>query len=97
MGKIARRMGIMGLIGLFASLMMLTFAADAGAQHSGGMMMGPCGMSGKGQGMMPMMAGQEHRGKHPSSASLMKMLHKWGRQFFVQKDQLGLTEEQLDE
>ncbi len=97
MGKIARRMGIMSLIGLFASLMMLTFAADAGAQHGGGMMMGPCGMCGKGRGMMPMMAGQEHRGKHSSSASLMKMLHKWGRQFFVQKDELGLTEEQLDE
>ncbi len=97
MGKIARRMGIMSLICFFASLMILTFAADAGAQHGGGMMMGPCGMSGKGQGMMPMMGGQEHRGKHSSSASLMKMLHKWGRQFFVQKDELGLTEEQLDE
>ena len=97
MGKIKRTTGVMGLICLFASLMILTFAADAGAQHGEGMMMGPCGMCGKGQGMMPMMGGQEHRGKHPSSASLMKMLHKWGRQFFVQKDELGLTEEQLDE
>ena len=97
MGEIKRRMGIMSLICFFASLVILTFSADAGAQHGGGMMLGPCGMCGKGPGTMPMMGGHGHGAKHPSSTSLTKMLHQWGRLFFVQKDQLGLTEEQLDE
>jgi hypothetical protein len=98
MGRIRRRMGIFSSICVFASLMMLNFAVDAAGQQGGGMMMGPCGMYGQGQGMMmPMMGGQKDHGKHPPSASLMKLLHKWGKLFFAQRAELGLTEEQLDE
>ena len=98
MGRIRGKMGIIGLICVFACLMMLNSAVDAAAQPGGGMMMGPCGMCGQGQGMMmPMMGGQKDHGKPSSSVSLMKMLHKWGELFFTQKDELGLTEQQLDE
>lgn len=91
-------MGIIRLMCVFAPLMMLNFAVDAAAQPGGGMMMGPCGMCGQGQRMMmPMMGGQKDHGEPPSNMSLMKMLHKWGELFFTQKDELGLTEEQLDE
>jgi hypothetical protein len=92
-----RKMEIVNLLGVFALLAMLSFAPDADAQHGGGMMMGPHGMGGQCQSMMPMMGDQEHCVKHPSSAALMKMLHKWGRLFFARQNELGLTEEQLDE
>jgi Spy/CpxP family protein refolding chaperone len=98
METIRRRMAITSLISIPAFLMILVFAADASAQPGAGMMMGPCGMCGQGQGMMmPIMGGEKDHGKNPSSMSLMKMLHKWGKLFFTQKDELGLTEEQLDE
>ena len=92
------RTGVVNLVGVFAFSMILIFVTDAGAQRGPGMMMGPCGMCGQGQGMMmPMMGGRNIHGMHPSSMSLMKMLHKWETLFFAQKDELGLTEEQLDE
>jgi hypothetical protein len=97
MGKITRRMGTTSFVGIFASLMILTFAADARAQHGGCMMMGPCVMCGKGPGMMPVKEGPGHGAKHPSSASLMRMLHQWAQDLFAQSDQLGLNEEQIDE
>ncbi|MBW2147612.1 MAG: hypothetical protein JRG73_11945 [Deltaproteobacteria bacterium] len=62
-------------------------------QMMGPGMMGPGMMGGSmmGQGMMPMMgmAGWGRMG-------LTGLLHQWGRNFFMYKDQLGLSEEQLD-
>ena len=90
-----------------ALLIFLCFAASAGAQQGegkmtgqqmkAGAMMGSGMMGGKGSGMMPMMGRCGSERMHSRSMGLMGMLHQWGRHFFVQKDQLGLTEDQLDE
>jgi len=61
-----------------------------GKTHMGPGMMGP-GMMGPG---MMGMAGFERMGMQ--RMGLMGMLHRWGSHFFTQKDQLGLTETQLD-
>jgi len=97
MRRISERKGFIGLTCIIAFMVFLPFAGGARAQQGGGMMMGPCGMSGMGYGMMPMMGGPGHYGKHPSSMGLMRMLHHWGQHLISQSDQLGLSEEQLDE
>jgi Spy/CpxP family protein refolding chaperone len=61
-----------------------------GKTHMGPGMMGP-GMMGPG---MMGMAGFERMGMQ--RMGLMGMLHRWGSHFFTQRDQLGLTETQLD-
>lgn len=96
MRRIRKATGIVGIICLVASFMVLTFAADAGAQQGECMMMDRCGMCCKCQNTKPMKGDKEHGAVHPSGASLMKMLHKWGKLFFAEKERLGLSDEQLD-
>jgi Spy/CpxP family protein refolding chaperone len=96
MANITRKIGTMTFVGLLASLIIVTFAADAGAQHGEGMMMGSCAMCGRGASMMPM-GGAGHGARHPSSASLMRMLHQWAQQLCSHSDYLELNEKQLDE
>lgn len=97
MRKITGIAGTMSFIGLFAFLMVLTYASNAGARHGGAMMTGPCATCGKGPGMMSMMGGPTPGAKHPSGAGLMKMLHQWAKHLFSESDQLGITEKQMDE
>ncbi len=52
-------------------------------------------MKGKGAGMMPRGA-MACGGMGCQSIDLAKILHQWGSCFFTQKEQLGLTDEQLD-
>ncbi len=87
---------VMGLI-LFPVEGEAKMGCDMGPGMMGGGMMGP----GMGSGMMD--RGMMGHGRMPKSGmagfgrmGLMGMLHQWGSHFFTQKDQLGLTETQLD-
>jgi len=71
------------------------YAAGATAQMGQGMM-GQGMMGGKGSGMMPMGA-MACGGMGCQGVDLMKILHQWGSCFFTQKDQLGLTDSQVDQ
>jgi len=71
------------------------YAAGATAQMGQGMM-GQGMMGGKGSGMMPM-GGMACGGMGCQNIDLAKILHQWGSCFFTQKEQLGLTHEQLDQ
>jgi Spy/CpxP family protein refolding chaperone len=68
----------------------ICYAAGATAQMGRGM------MGGKGSGMMPMEA-MACGGMGCQCVDLMKILHQWGSCFFTQKDQLGLTDSQVDQ
>jgi Spy/CpxP family protein refolding chaperone len=77
--------GQQGGMGMMSSGMM---GEGGQAQMMGQRMMGP--------GMMPMMRmeGLERMGLR--KMGITGMLHRWGSYFFTRKDQLGLTEDQLD-
>ncbi|MGD9022772.1 MAG: periplasmic heavy metal sensor [Deltaproteobacteria bacterium] len=99
MRNVGRRKRNICVIGLFAFILVFTLAAETVAQQGLSVMMSSCAMCGKGPCMMSMKGepGPGHGGKHPSSASLMKILHRWGRDLFAQSDKLGLTEQQTGE
>ena len=76
-------------------LAVIFYAAGATAQMGQGTM-GQGMMGGKGSGMMPM-GPMACGGMGCQGVDLMKTLHQWGSCFFTQKDQLGLTDPQLDQ
>ena len=76
-------------------LAVVFFAAEATAQMGQGKM-GHGMMGGMGAGMMPRGA-MASGGMGCQNIDLARILHQWGRCFFTQKEQLGLTDEQLDQ
>ncbi|KPK14358.1 MAG: hypothetical protein AMK69_28875 [Nitrospira bacterium SG8_3] len=75
-------------------LVVVFYAGEATAQTGQGKM-GRGMMGGKGAGMMPRGA-MACGGMGCQSIDLAKILHQWGSCFFTEKEQLGLTDEQLD-
>ena len=73
----------------------ICYAVGATAQMGRGMM-GQGMMGGKGSGMKPMGA-MACGGMGCQGVDLMKILHQWGSCFFTQKDQLRLTDPQVDQ
>lgn len=76
-------------------LAVVFFAVEATAQMGQGKM-GHGMMAGMGAGMMPRGA-MARGGMGCQNIDLAKILHQWGSSFFTQKDQLGLTDSQLDQ
>ncbi len=97
----------MSLVCLIAIPILLSFGSGVSAQQGAGRMMGQGGMTGPGMmqgdmmsgqssGMMPMMQGSGCGKMCRRSMDLMETLHQWGSCFFSQKQQLGLSDEQVD-
>jgi Spy/CpxP family protein refolding chaperone len=76
-------------------LAVVFFAAEATAQMGQGKM-GHGMMGGMGASMMPRGA-MACGGMGCQNIDLARILHQWGSCFFTQKEQLGLTDEQLDQ
>ena len=76
-------------------LAVVFYAGEATAQMGQGKM-GRGMMGGIGAGMMPRGA-MACGGMGCQNIDLAKILHQWGSCFFTQKEQLGLTDEQLDQ
>jgi Spy/CpxP family protein refolding chaperone len=76
-------------------LTVVLYAGEATAQMGQGKM-GHGMMAGMGAGMMPRGA-MASGGMGCQNIDLAKILHQWGSCFFTQKEQLGLTDEQLDQ
>lgn len=76
-------------------LAVVFYAGEATAQMGQGKMGRGMMMGGMGAGMMPM-GGMACGGMGCQNIDIAKILHQWGSCFFTQKDQLGLTDEQLD-
>jgi len=76
-------------------LAVVLYAGEATAQMGQGKM-GHGMMGGMGASMMPRRA-MACGGMGCQNIDLAKILHQWGSCFFTQKEQLGLTDEQLDQ
>jgi Spy/CpxP family protein refolding chaperone len=90
-----RREDTMKKVAMVLVLAVVFFAAEATAQMGQGKM-GHGMMGGMGAGMMPRGA-MASGGMGCQNIDLAKILHQWGSCFFTQKEQLGLTDEQLDQ
>jgi Spy/CpxP family protein refolding chaperone len=86
------------VIVLLAFILSPAFARDQQGRTSM-MKSGMMGQGGQTQMMSPGMMGSGMMGQRMMGHGMMPMmgmLHRWGSYFFTQKDQLGLTEDQLD-
>ncbi len=107
MKKMCEGRGLMSLVCLIAIPILLSFGSGVSAQQGAGQMMGPGMMkggmmgpgmmSGQGWGMMPMMQGSGCGKMCRQGTGLMGTLHQWGSCFFSQKQELGLSDEQVDD
>ncbi len=73
-----------------------SYVAEGHAQMGPGLM-GQGMMAGMGPGMMHMKGMEACGGMHCGGMDLMKILHHWAACFFMRKDELKITEQQLDQ
>jgi hypothetical protein len=88
--KMNRRI-IVPVMSLVVAMSMVLFSSGEGLAHR------KTGMMGQGHGTM--MGGRmtDEEEMDYTRRGLKTVLHKWARLLFIQRDQLGLTDEQLDE